>query len=463
MKNKPIHKSGWLASLKGGGGSAQSSTKFRTQRFKAAVVSSVAGKGLSVALQLGALPFAISELGVTRYGIYAMIVALLNWLNMAGLVIAPGLTAQMIGANSNGKRDVESQLFCTAFQFVIILSILVFVGLEILFSFAGISNLFGAEVLEYQNEVQLSLHIMATLMAIGLLLSVVEAAQAAYQNQFVMNLLAILGSALSIVGIIFLLKESPTIPALIISIYGCTIFVKILNAMYLFWNRPYLLPWRGSFSRNALMKMISIGAAFLLTVAGTFLYQNFSIFWAGRKIGPDAAAQVSVMLLVVSMSGSVLMTVTQALWPAIQDAMMRKDFSWVSKAYDRMQCNLVPYILVASLLLGYFGQDILSFWLKTDVVLEPLLCILWGIYFFVIAWEHLNYTFLVGFGRTWFASIPFMLGAIVMLGVIILISDTAGLNGIFLGLCIGPIAITSWLYPLEIRKTLSIYYNERAF
>lgn len=78
-------------------------SEFRTQRFKIAVLSSLTGKSVSIVLQLVALPLAIAALGIDRYGICAMLVAILNWMNIAGAAITPGLTVQLVSANSVGK------------------------------------------------------------------------------------------------------------------------------------------------------------------------------------------------------------------------------------------------------------------------------------------------------------------------------------------------------------------------
>ena len=452
----------WSAALKVDKDSSTNSTAFRTQRFRIAMLSSLGGKTVSIALQLVALPIAIAALGIDRFGIYAMLTALLNWMNMAGMAITPGLTVQIVDANSTGARDAESRVFTTAFLFALMVALCMFLGLQVVFQAVGTLQLIGATARPFQEEVGSGLQILAVLMSLSIVLSTVEGAQAGYQNQYVNNLIGTLGSGLSIVAIVVVVRQHPTIPSLILAIYGAPLAARVLNMLHLFWHRSYLLPWRGHFSIDTLRTMFATGSAFLLTLLGSFFYQSFSIYWTGHELGAAAAAQMSVMMLVITLSGSILITVTQPLWPAIQDAVLRNDIAWVENAYRRILHTLVPYIALAALALVLGGQYILDFWLKSGVTINFTTRILWGLYFFVIAWEHVTYTVLIGFSRFWFASIPFSIGAVVMLVVSVILCSTVGINGIFAALCLGPLSLSAWLFPAEIQRLLKRVRKDRS-
>lgn len=433
------------------------STAFRTQRLRIAMLSSLGGKGVSIVSQLVALPLAIAALGIDRFGIYAMLVALLNWMNMAGISITPGLTVQIVRANSAGDRDAEVRVFTTAFVFALLVAVCMFIGLQAFFHAVGITQLFGPAALPYRDEVGFGLQILAVFMSLSVVLSIVEGAQAAYQNQYVNNLLGTLGSILSILAIMFVVSHRPTIPNLIMAIYGAPLAARMLNMLHLFWYRRYLLPRLGQFSLDALRTMLATGSAFLLTLLGTFCYQSFSIYWAGRELGSAGAAQMSVMMLVLTLAGSLLIIVTQPLWPAIQDAASRDDLAWVHRAYRRILRNLIPYIALAALALAVGGEYILGFWLKSGVQIDLTTRVLWGLYFFIVAWEHINYTVLMGLSRFWFASISFSFGALVMLVTSVILVQLIGIDGMFVALCLGPLSLSAWLFPIEIRRLLVLH------
>lgn len=426
------------------------------------MLSSLGGKGVSIALQLVALPFAIEALGVDRFGIYAMLVAVLNWMNLAGGVITPGLTLQIVRANSAGNRDAESRVFITAFLFGLLVAMCMLIGLQWFFQANEIPRLFGDVAAPYLDEVRLGLQILAIFLSLSVVLSTVEGAQAGYQNQYVNNLCGTLGSGLSVIAICVVVIKHPTIPSLIMAIYGAPLFARVLNMLHLFWNRRYLLPWKGRFSFDALRGLLAIGSASLLTLLGTFCYQSFSVYWAGHELGAAGAALMSVMVMVITLSGSILIIVTQPLWPAIQDAVSRNDVAWVHNAYGRVLRNLVPYVALASLVLALGGEYICNFWLKSGVDMNFTTPILWGLYFFLITWEHVNYTVLVGLSRFWFASICFFIGAIVMLVSSVILVPLIGIDGLFVAMCLGPLSLSVWWFPVEIRRHLARHRNVQA-
>jgi len=374
---------------------------------------------------------------------------------VAGVAVTPGLTVQIVSANSAGDRDLETRVFTTAFLFALLVAVSIFMGLQAVFQMIGASLLFGSAVLPYLDEVAFGLQFLAVFMSLSIVLSIIEAAQVGYQNQHINNLLVTLGSALSIVAVFVLVRQKPTIPTLILSIYGIPLIARSLNVLHLFWCRRYLLPKRGTFSMIALRKMLTTGSAFLLTLLGTFLYQSFSIYWAGRELGSAVAAQISVMITVLNIAGSILITVTQPLWPAIQDAVTRNDRVWVRSAYRRILRTLVPYITLAGVTLAIGGEYIIGFWLKSGVHIDIMMRLMWGVYFFIVAWEHLNYTVLIGMSRFWFASLIFLSGSLIMVLSSVLLVKNVGVDGLLVSLCLGPLLLSAWIYPLEIRRLLS--------
>jgi O-antigen/teichoic acid export membrane protein len=73
--------------------------------------------------------------------------------------------------------------------------------------------------------------------------------------------------------------------------------------------------------------------------------------------------------------------------------------------------------------------------------------VLWAIFFFLIAWEHIGFIFLVGIGRMWQATIFYLIGAAIMLLFMHILIPDYGINGAFVSMCLGPAIATSIAYP----------------
>lgn len=426
----------------------------RTQRLKFALISSFTGKGVSVVAQLIAVPIAISSLGVERFGVYAILTALLNWFNIATVGVSPGLTAQIVSANAINDRKKEAIVFTSAFLFSVILSISLFIILHISIYFIGIERLFGAQLLNHSIELQNGLRILSVFIVANIILSVVEATQAGYQNQYINNIVLTFGSTATIFFILLVVRNWPTIPNMILAVFGAPLIARLANMTQLFVTHKYLIPKICNFNSKTLKSLLHTGCAFLLTQIGSFLYQNFTVYLVGRKLGATSAAHMSVMMLVLSLSGSLLIMFTQPLWPAIQDALIRNDFAWIKRAYSRILRHVIPCIAILACIISIYGGDLTSIWMKSQSNMNYAVQLLWGLYMLLSAWELLNYSFLIGLSRFWFASSCFFIGATIMFGISIYTVDIWGLSGIFASMCLGPLISTSWLFPVTINKIL---------
>ena len=424
----------------------------RTQHLKIALITSFCGKGVSIVAQLVAVPIAIASLGVERFGVYAVLTALLNWLNMATVGVSPGLTVQIVSANANKDRVRETEVFTTAFLFSVVLSTGLFILLHSIIYIVGIKNLFGTKLLNHSVELQHGLFVLSIFMMANIILSVVEATQAGYQNQYLNNILLSIGSVTTIIFILLVVRNWPTIPNMILAVFGAPLIARIMNMAQLFKNHKHLIPKFKNFKYQVLKTLLSTGCAFLLTQLGSFLYQNFTIYLVGRQLGATSAAKMSIMMLVLGLSGSLLIMFTQPLWPAIQDAVTRNDFNWIKKTYTRVQYNFIPYIAVIAVIIGFYGNSITSLWLQSASSIDSTTQALWGLYFLLVAWEHINYSFVIGLGKFWLASTCFLSGAIVMVVTSLYLIGIYGLTGVFAAMCIGPLLLTGWLFPYAIKR-----------
>ena len=220
-------------------------------------------------------------------------------------------------------------------------------------------------------------------------------------------------------------------------------------------KRPYLLPSFTRFRVPLLRMLLTTGSAFMVAQIATFIYQSFSVFWAGRELGPTSAATVAVMFLLMSLAGSVTLMITQPLWPAIQDAVSRSDAGWVRRTYGRLVGVLMIYALMVALVFTLAGDRIIGHWLKEMPILPSALFVLWGVYYFLVTWEHVNYMVLNGLSRFWFGSMWFLAGAVIMLVACIVMMPSYGLVGLFAALCLGPLVTTVWRYPIAVKQEIN--------
>jgi hypothetical protein len=110
------------------------------------------------------------------------------------------------------------------------------------------------------------------------------------------------------------------------------------------------------------------------------------------------------------------------------------------------------YVGIAAIALGVAGDHVTHIWIKSSIAASGASQILLGLYFALLAWEHLNYSFLIGLGRYWFASLSFLSGALIMLTNSTWLVAVFGVSGMLAAMCSGPLLVTAWIYPMKLRS-----------
>lgn len=426
----------------------------RTKLLRRAVLTSLSGKGVSVITQLVAIPIAISALGIERFGAYAMLTAIFLWTNTASSVVASALTLQIVSAHAEGDLQRESRLFSTAFFFALGVAGGLAALFQMLLATLDIGQLFALKTKLYTTELHDAAAWMAVLLPANVMFSLSEAAHTGYQRQYINNLLLTAANVFTISGLLLVVQWSPSIQNMVLAMFLPATLSRIVNLALLWRSNPHLLPQWALAQGRTLRGLLVMGSAFALTQVGTFFVQQFPTFYVGRESGLSAAAYLSTMMLVISISGSLLIIFTQPLTPALRDAVDRDDHAWIRRTYTLVIKRLVPYITLAALAIAGFGSTFVSLLTRQTVNFDlPTQC-LWAAFFWIVAWEHISYTFVVGMGRLWTGAGLYVLGALLMLACSLLLVPSFGIAGAFAAMCLGPLIATVFIFPRVIRRAL---------
>ena len=425
-----------------------------SRRITLSLATSVVSKVVSTILQLVAFPLAINALGTDRFGVYVSLAATLNWINMAGIGIGPGLTLGTVSSMAAGDRKSEARMFTTAFALMLMLTVATLVILALAVSILGIQAIFGDKLGLYQAEIRQGMVVLGLLIGANLVLSIVEASQAGHQNQYLNYLWTIFGNIMTIGMLLVVAAYWRSITGMIIAVYGARTIAKLFNGGQLLWRHHYLVPQWNELDKRLARMLVSIGLAFLLGQFASFLNQQFTVFWVGRQLGPGSAAGFAVMIQMLSLAGSFVVMVTVPLWPAIADAKIRGDWLWIGTIYKKTVLGLMSYAALAGSAIALGGNWLVRHWIGPQVAPSSLLQMLIGVYFVLVVWENTNFTVLIGLGKIRQASVVFVSGSMLTVIAGVYLVNTMGNSGMALALCLGPICLTSWLFPLMIKRSL---------
>jgi hypothetical protein len=192
--------------------------------------------------------------------------------------------------------------------------------------------------------------------------------------------------------------------------------------------------------------------AFAAISFGSLASQQLGFLWLAYVAGPGAAVPIGVMFRLTWAAFGVVALVTQPMWPAVADAVAHEDSAWARRVYRRVSWLTATYAAVYAVSVVSIGSFLIQLWTGTDVHIPPLMLVLFGLYFIVVVWGHVNAITLVGLGRVWIAAAVICVEAAVSsLGAVLLITQFGG-TGVILSLLVAASVVSGILLPLAVRR-----------
>jgi O-antigen/teichoic acid export membrane protein len=333
----------------------ESAAKFRSLRFKYAVATSLGSKVTTSVVQLVALPIAVKALGTEQFALYAMLAAAVGWLGLVNIGVGPVLTVNIASAAAQGDNGAEKRLLASAL--IPILFAVCITGIVVYLSvyFIDVAVIFGNNYSRYPNVIRIGVSILAGFALLQIILSVVEAAQSGYQEQYKQNLMAMSSNIFSIGAIIAAAIFYPTVIGMILAVNIFPFLFRVLNAFLVFRKRPFLIPSIKYFNFSDCKSLLYNGFAFSMAGGlGNFLCHIFPVVLVGRILNANSSTSFAVAMNALIIASGILSMVNIPLWPAISDSLARADIGWARRAYYRTLIYSMGYALIIGVAFFFF-------------------------------------------------------------------------------------------------------------
>jgi len=430
-----------------------STAKFRVSRIKYAAASSIGSKVVTILVQLLAMPVAIRALGAQEFALYALLASAIGWVGLVNLGVGPALSVSMASAVANNDRTVQARL-CSS-GFFPVLGVVVALG-GILLSLAQtprVDGLFGENYLAQADTIRTGLSLLLVFALAQALLSVAEAAQIGYQEQYVFNIWAIFGNLVSLFALFATAWRSPTVIAMILAVNLPPLLARLLNAARFLSRRPFLIPRISTFSWQAGRFLIGNGLIFSLAASvGNFLNHQYTVILVGRAESTQITTTFAVMMNVFILAFGLVTMLAIPLWPAIADSVTRGEIDWAHLAYRKMLLYSMLYSLAVCLGLILFGPIAFPIWFSADVNPNSRLLLLAGVYFVLDTWEYVHFMVLIGLKQIWRPSVLYLLRSLMAVLIAPALIGRFGESGAFAALSFSILMTTAWAMPYLVRS-----------
>ena len=417
----------------------------RSRRLSLSFATSIVSKVGSLIVLAVALPIAIRALGTARYGAYSALVAGVAWLSVVNFGTGPALTRAIAKSKADNDLEEEKRFYSNAVAIVSVCSLIAALGLLAIGFLHARMGVLGPAVKPFAGEASQGLALLTVLVPITMFAGLADAIYVGHQEQYVSNTWALIYSLISIPAFLAVRAISPTLPAMVLAVYGPLVLTKIgAYIQLLAFQHRYLRFSLSSVQRSVVKTFLISGAGFFVLSAGSYVNTQLAVYVAGLH-GAVAAAQMGALMQLSTLAFSLVTMGTGPLWPALIEARERRDAAWLSRTLKKTM--KISGAFGAALLVGF---GLVSPWLAGrmyHVQLPHPHSIGWaaGLFVGAAALENVLLMISLAFGSFGLATKVFIVRSLVVAALYVPAINAFGIQGILVlaGLSIfcGPLQI----------------------
>lgn len=406
-------------------------SKERHRRVVLTALASAAARSVTLLTGLISVPLTVDYLGVERYGMWVTMSSVISVLKFADLGLGNGLLNAV--SEANGKDDqamAQEYVSSTFFMLLGIASLLGFI-FSVTHPYISWQKVFNVSSSQAIAEAGPAMSVFVICFLFSIPLGIVQRVQLGYQQGFLNSIVQGVGRLFGLAGVLLVVALKAGLPWLVLSMAGGPVLASLLNGFYLFgFERPWITPRWGSFTRKAAEKVFNTGILFLvlqIVIALAFSSDNLVI---AQVLGASAVTLYAVPMKLFQMLSMILQMVLNPLWPAYGEAVAREDTGWVKRALIKSLSFSFMLSALGSTLLFLFGSPIVKMWTGPEIMPSKSLLLALGVWTVFQSVGNAVAMFLNGIGVIKFQVLTavFMGGSAVVLKIIL--SEAIGLPGV---------------------------------
>jgi O-antigen/teichoic acid export membrane protein len=361
---------------------AEGKSKERYRRILLTGGSTAIVKIFSAVINLVTVPLTLNYLGAERYGLWMAISSILALMSFADLGLGNGLLNAVSKANGN-KSDRDAQIAVSSTFFILMgIASLLFVVFISIYPFVSWESVFNVKSKTAIYESGPTMMVLVVMLLINMPLGVIQRIQDGYQEGYRFQLWLIVGSLLSLFGLLVCIYFKSGLVWLVIAFSGGQLIATLLNGMMLFSKkRSYLKPKLKYFDLIIGKQLINAGLIFFLLGLFTLLGNASDNIIIAQTLGPKSVAGYEIVKKIFLFS-MFTQFIIQPLWPAFAEALASGDIDWAKRTLKKGLLLSIGGGAVMTLPLLVFGRQIITIWVGKEFM--PSWSLLFGFYAFVL-------------------------------------------------------------------------------
>ncbi len=409
----------------------------------------------SLAISFATIPMTIKFLGNEEYGIWALILSIIIWINNFDIGIGNSLKNKIAENIVLENREELKKNIASGYAGVIIIGILIFILSIIILNIVSIENIVKVKSIE-KGEVKRIFEISIFFISLNFILGICNSIFTGFQKSYISSLNNFLYQLLNLIMILILIKYCKNEKLFILSIvYGiATILPNLISTIIFFLKNKSLIFKIKDISKIRIQNLFNVGLRiFIMQLCGIVIF--FTDNWMiSYFIGVSEVGEYSVVNKLFSIFIIFFGILLTPIWPAITQAYHIKNKEWIESTIKKMM-KLYTMIFIITIFLIPFSKKIINYWTIGQIDPKLTLVILVGISTLLINFTSIYATIILGIGEVQNIMFLNIIQAIlnILLSYYFVKKLNLGVNGIILATCVC-LSINIFYYPYTLKKLL---------
>ncbi len=417
-------------------------------------------KPVSMFLSMMYIPIVLKFIGEERYGVWAIILNMLTWINIFDIGIGNGLRNRLTESCAAADYKAAQVYVSTAYIGTSILSAVFFITINSAWSIFSLNQFFNMEIAG--ENVNAVIVISIFFICVNFVLALNRTAAFAIQKSGVISIAGVFGQVIQVTAV-FILSKAVTGNLMIIAlVYGLvSLLDNIVLFVYLTKKNTYLVPKLRLADMRYMKSMLSLGAGFFAMQIGAMVLNTTDNLLISRLFGSTEVIPYNMVYKILNLFVTVHGIILMPMWSAFTEASARNDIGWIRRNLKRM--NLMTLLLAGGVVLGAFlFEPFAAIWLGKKLVYEKTLIVIAAAYMIIQMFANNYSSLLCGVGHIKGAAVIASSGAVLNIPISIIFAKyfQMGLSGVILGsFCIMllsfiglPIISYRWMRDVENRN-----------
>jgi len=400
----------------------------RTVKAGKNIYASLIIKGLSMLVSFAAIPISLDYITQAKYGVWITLSTIITWISFFDIGLGNGLKNKLAQALANKDFELGKVYVSTAYAIltmVITVIVVVFLGINSFIDWTSILNTDKS----MSKELRHLAFIVFNLFFAQFILQLIRTVLHADQRSAVGNLFGPLGSLVSLIVLVILIRTTEGSLVLLGLTYGLAPVLVLICANLYFYKRDYTMiaPSLKYVDFSYAKTLLSLGIKFfIIQISMLVLFQSSTLIIA-QVYGPMEVASFSIAFKYFSVIGMLFSIIIVPFWAAFTEAWEKKDLSWIKKTIKKLFCLWLLFVLIG-LCLVFFSNTIFDLWLgpekmKSIRITNTLKYCLF-LYFTMFTFGGIFTIFINGLGKILIQTYASIIGAVLFIPLALLFAKT---------------------------------------